>query len=420
AGADRAHHLGRDRAAADSRRCGAHGGDPVRRTGRVRRLVRRERCRVRIHGGLGGRALARAARHLLSRRPRGRRRSCAPDPDGGAHGPSPGQRPHGARVQRGVLRGPEARGALARAALGPVLLSARRYRALEPALWPPRVPAVPVRGSHAGGVGRAAAVGAGFTAHGPEALRRRGLSRDALVSPPGVHAGAGRAQSGRGDVRPARALGSGRHGSGWGALSCERRPDVEGHLRTVVPAAWGVLTSPRSCVLVVVLAAGDAVRVLVLGATSAIAQAAARIWAERGEELLLVARDPSKLAAVADDLRTRGGTVATLEHDLNDDAAGLVAQVGAPDVVLLAQGMLGDPNRRDRDPDHAEVILRTNLVSPVRLLTLLAPALPAGACIAALSSVAGDRGRAKVGVYGASKAGLDSFLSALRQRLQAS
>ena len=161
-------------------------------------------------------------------------------------------------------------------------------------------------------------------------------------------------------------------------------------------------------------------RVLVLGATSAIAQAAARIWAERGEELLLVARDPSKLAAVADDLRTRGGTVATLEHDLNDDAAGLVAQVGAPDVVLLAQGMLGDPNRRDRDPDHAEVILRTNLVSPVRLLTLLAPALPAGACIAVLSSVAGDGGREKVGVYGASKAGLDSFLSALRQRLQAS
>jgi decaprenylphospho-beta-D-erythro-pentofuranosid-2-ulose 2-reductase len=162
------------------------------------------------------------------------------------------------------------------------------------------------------------------------------------------------------------------------------------------------------------------VRVLVLGATSAIAQAAARIWAERGEELLLVARDASKLAAVADDLRTRGGTVATLEHDLNEDAAGLVAQVGAPDVILLAQGMLGDPNRRDRDPDHAELILRTNLVSPVRLLTLLAPALPAGACIAALSSVAGDRGRAKVGVYGASKAGLDSFLSALRQRLQAS
>src|SRR5207237_8303478 len=83
----------------------------------------------------------------------------------------------------------------------------------------------------------------------------------------------------------------------------------------------------------------------------------------------------------------------------------------------LAQGMFGDAEVRDRDPDAAELILRTNLVAPVRLLTLLAPRLRQGACIAALSSVAGDRGRGRVGAYGASKAGLDSFLSALRQRL---
>jgi len=156
----------------------------------------------------------------------------------------------------------------------------------------------------------------------------------------------------------------------------------------------------------------------VLGATSAIAQAAARVWAERGEELVLVGRDPEKLAAVADDLRTRGGQVETVVQDLTEDQAPLVERLGATDVTLIAHGMLGDPQRRDLDPDHAEVILRTNLIAPVRFLTLLAPRLQRGACIAALSSVAGDRGRAKVGVYGASKAGLDSFLSALRQRLQ--
>jgi short-subunit dehydrogenase len=89
-------------------------------------------------------------------------------------------------------------------------------------------------------------------------------------------------------------------------------------------------------------------------------------------------------------------------------------------VVLLAQGILGDAQRRDSDPDCAELVLRTNLVAPARILALLAPRLPAGACIAALSSVAGDRGRARVGVYGASKAGLDSLLSALRQKLQGS
>ena len=155
-----------------------------------------------------------------------------------------------------------------------------------------------------------------------------------------------------------------------------------------------------------------------LGATSAIAQAAARVWAERGAELVLVARDPQKVAAVADDLRTRGAQVETVVQDLDHDQAALVERVGAADVTLLAQGIFGDAQRRDSDPDYAEAVLRTNLVSPIRFLTLLAPRLRRGACVAALSSVAGDRGRAKVGVYGASKAGLDSFLSALRQRLQ--
>ena len=154
-----------------------------------------------------------------------------------------------------------------------------------------------------------------------------------------------------------------------------------------------------------------------LGATSAIAQAAARIWAERGDELTLVARDEEKLGAVADDLRTRGASVETLVQDLDEDHEALVSRVGVPEVILLAQGILGDARQRDTDPDRAEQVLRTNLVAPVRILTLLAPRLQRGACIAALSSVAGDRGRAKVGVYGAAKAGLDSFLSALRQRL---
>jgi len=129
----------------------------------------------------------------------------------------------------------------------------------------------------------------------------------------------------------------------------------------------------------------------VLGATSAIAQAAARIWAERGEELLLVGRDPQKLEAVAADLRTRGGTVETVVHDLDRDQAGLVGRVGAPDVVLLAQGVFGDASRRDRDPEYAESILRTNLISPVRLLTLPAPAGELGLAVERFGPVACDQ-----------------------------
>ncbi|MFN2549782.1 MAG: SDR family NAD(P)-dependent oxidoreductase [Myxococcales bacterium] len=142
-------------------------------------------------------------------------------------------------------------------------------------------------------------------------------------------------------------------------------------------------------------------KVLVLGATSAIAQAAARIWAARGDELVLVARSPEKLQAVADDLRTRGGKVETMVHDLNDPVSYPPA-----DVVLLAHGVLHGPD-----------VLQTNLVGPIALLEKIAEVMLPGACIAALSSVSGDRGRAKNAVYGASKAGLDAYLSALRQRL---
>ena len=62
-------------------------------------------------------------------------------------------------------------------------------------------------------------------------------------------------------------------------------------------------------------------------------------------------------------------------------------------------------------------MLRTNLVGPAQLLVRLAAGLQQGACIAAISSVAGDRGRAKNPLYGAAKAGLDALLSALRQKL---
>ncbi len=165
-------------------------------------------------------------------------------------------------------------------------------------------------------------------------------------------------------------------------------------------------------------------KVLILGATSAIAQAAARIWAKRGDHLFLVARNGKRLSAVAEDLTARGAKVITLAQDLDDSSQhealieNAAIAMGEFDAVLLAQGVLGDPKDTDRDPAAAERVLRTNLVAPVQLLTLVAQRLRSGACIAVLSSVAGDRGRAKNGVYGASKAGLDAFLSALRQRLR--
>jgi short-subunit dehydrogenase len=162
-------------------------------------------------------------------------------------------------------------------------------------------------------------------------------------------------------------------------------------------------------------------RVLVLGATSAIAQQVARLYAARGAELFLVARNQERLGAVADDLRVRGASVATAVADLDDASLydDLLAGAAPLEVVFLAHGVLGDARETGRSAGAAEAVLRTDLLGPVSLLTRAAQRLEAqgSGCIVALSSVAGDRGRAANPVYGAAKAGLTAFLSGLRNQL---
>jgi decaprenylphospho-beta-D-erythro-pentofuranosid-2-ulose 2-reductase len=154
-------------------------------------------------------------------------------------------------------------------------------------------------------------------------------------------------------------------------------------------------------------------RAIVFGATSGIAQEVLRLWAARGDELYLVARNAERLEAIAGDLRMRGaGSVRTAAADLNDTAAHqrLFEDAGSFDTVLVAHGVMGDET-------DVELVMRTNLCSPAALLTAAAERAQPGARLAAIGSVAGDRGRAKNGLYGASKAGLEAFLSALRQRM---
>jgi short-subunit dehydrogenase len=167
-------------------------------------------------------------------------------------------------------------------------------------------------------------------------------------------------------------------------------------------------------------------KVLVLGATSGIAEATCRIWAAEGASLFLVARNPEKLAAVAADLKTRGAAfVDTAVADLNDTSAHAallghaVNSLTGLDVAYLAHGILGDQAEAERDFGHAEEILHTNFVSVVSLLTWLANycVQRRSGVLAVLSSVAGDRGRKSNYVYGASKAGLSAFLGGMRNRV---
>jgi len=169
-------------------------------------------------------------------------------------------------------------------------------------------------------------------------------------------------------------------------------------------------------------------KVVVFGATSAIAEQVARLLAAERAALFLVARDPAKLAAIADDLRLRGAAVAgSAVADLDDDArhpallAAARAALGGIDLVLVAHGVLAGSDACERDPAVLAQVLRTNFSGAAALCQAAALELAShgGGTIAAISSVAGDRGRASNYAYGAAKAGFSTFLEGLRARFQA-
>jgi decaprenylphospho-beta-D-erythro-pentofuranosid-2-ulose 2-reductase len=167
-------------------------------------------------------------------------------------------------------------------------------------------------------------------------------------------------------------------------------------------------------------------KILVLGATSGIAEATCRIWAAEGASLFLVARNPEKLAAVAADLKVRGASyVDTAVADLDDTdkhpelLAHAVNSLTGMDIAYLTHGILGDQTEAERDFNTAAQIIYTNFMAPVSLLTWLGNFCVQrhAGTLAVISSVAGDRGRKSNYLYGSSKAGLSAFLGGLRNRV---
>jgi short-subunit dehydrogenase len=167
-------------------------------------------------------------------------------------------------------------------------------------------------------------------------------------------------------------------------------------------------------------------KILIIGATSAIAEATARIWAQRGDELFLVARNQEHLNVIAEDLKVRGSSgVHSYYMDANnfeehlpmlDKAFGMLEKM---DVVLIAHGTLSNQKECEHSVDLTMQEIKTNALSAIALLTHLANRFESqgSGTIAVISSVAGDRGRASNYVYGSAKAMVTAFTSGLRQRL---
>lgn len=167
-------------------------------------------------------------------------------------------------------------------------------------------------------------------------------------------------------------------------------------------------------------------KILIIGATSAIAEAAARIWAMRGESLFLVGRDVHRLEIIAADLRVRGASsVACFQMDACDYALheamleSAESVMGAPDIVLVAHGSLPDQKACEASVELTLKEIETNGLSVVALLTRLGArfAERRAGVLAVISSVAGDRGRQSNYVYGAAKGMVTLFMQGLRNRL---
>ncbi|MDA8018598.1 MAG: SDR family NAD(P)-dependent oxidoreductase [Thermoanaerobaculia bacterium] len=166
-------------------------------------------------------------------------------------------------------------------------------------------------------------------------------------------------------------------------------------------------------------------RVAFLGATRGMGRALARVLAEQGDRLVLLGRDEESLERSARDLEIRSGLpksdVGTAFCDLADDesfAPALQAatdHLGGLDVVVVTAGVFFPQEQVEEDVGRARQVMDLDFTKTVLFCEEARKRLldSQGGTLCVFSSVAGDRGRHSVGIYGAAKAGLSRYLEAL-------
>lgn len=167
-------------------------------------------------------------------------------------------------------------------------------------------------------------------------------------------------------------------------------------------------------------------KILVFGATSAIAFETAKLFAKDGDSLYLCARDEEDLKRLSDDLIVRGAKeVEYSTFDALDDISiikaidNCLAKFPDLDGLFIAYGTLPDQKLCETNVNELKKAIDVNFTSAATILTYIAAHFEKQRCgtIAVISSVAGDRGRQSNYVYGSAKGALSTFLSGLRQRL---
>ena len=171
-------------------------------------------------------------------------------------------------------------------------------------------------------------------------------------------------------------------------------------------------------------------KVALLGASKGMGRALARQLAERGDALCLLGRDRADLQRSAADLAIRGasGAVGIVDCDLLEPtsfAAALDAAVtalGGLDAVVVTAGLFATQDELERDAALRARLLAADFTNTVLFCELARERLLAAGgarrlCV--FSSVAGDRARKPVILYGAAKAGLSHYLTGLDHKFHA-
>jgi len=158
-------------------------------------------------------------------------------------------------------------------------------------------------------------------------------------------------------------------------------------------------------------------------------RALARLMAERGDTLFLLGRDAAQLARSATDLELRGaaGSVGTATCDLLGPesfapalAAAAAALVGF-DTVVVTAGAFATQDALEADREQRRQLLTANFTNTIEFCELARQRLldQGGGTLCVFGSVAGERGRKPVILYGAAKAGLSHYLEGLDHKFRA-
>jgi decaprenylphospho-beta-D-erythro-pentofuranosid-2-ulose 2-reductase len=171
------------------------------------------------------------------------------------------------------------------------------------------------------------------------------------------------------------------------------------------------------------------VKVAIVGATKGMGRALARELAARGDALCLLGRDAADLERSAADLRARApaATIGTGPCDLEDPSGFEAAldtattQLGGLEAVVVTAGAFATQDALEADPALLARVLTVDFTHTVLLCEAARRRLLAsgGGTLCVFSSVAGDRGRKPVVLYGAAKAGLSAYLEGLDHRFHA-